>query len=164
MRRIWWPSSGRSWSRRHGMRLKLLLTLFVIAACGDGGGPRYREIYQDDIQGNWTFQLTDTAACAGPSFEHGTIAASLVFSSGELFLFIETPSRWSSGDLEGWVGGLFPHFVPGNAHLDFHSTPEGFFRFAGDLDNQLTLRGTVTDSLPMLSPNPCIYRARGSRN
>ena len=165
MRRIWWPSSAHSWSRGHGMRLKLLSSLFVIAACGDGGGPRYRKVYEGDIEGNWAFQLTDTAGCAGPNFEHPIIASTLVVDSSTLFLVIVTPSRWGSGDLEGWVEGWLPIYAPGKALLNFRSgPPQANFQFNGDLTDQLALRGTLTDSVPMLSPNPCIYRARGSHN
>jgi hypothetical protein len=165
MRRVWWPASARSWSRRHGVRFKVLSSLFLIAACGSSSAPRPLGIDIGDVQGNWAFQLTDTAGCAGPNFEHPIIASTLVVDSSTLFLWIVTPSRWSSGALEGGVSGWFPAYAPGKASLNFSSSPplQGF-RFAGDLTGQLSLRGTVTDSVPMLSPNPCIFRARGSHN
>jgi hypothetical protein len=137
----------------------------MLAACGDGGGPRYREVSRGEIEGNWMCQLTDTAGCAGSSFEHGTVATSLVFypEATAWWFTDEANSRWSSGNLEGWVSGSFPHYAPGTALLNFVSGPTQLFKFAGDLTDQLALRGRLTDSVPLLSPNPCIYRARGSR-
>jgi hypothetical protein len=146
------------------MRLKLLSSLFVIAACGDGGGPRPQEVSPGEVQGNWALQLTDTAGCAGPNFEHAIIAASLFLEPSTLFLRIDgNLSRWSSSDLSGWVEGWLPLYVNGMALLNLRSGPLANFQFIGGLSDQLTLRGTLTDSVPLLSPNPCIYRARGSR-
>jgi hypothetical protein len=165
---------------RHILRLFLqaLLAVGVVTACGSGGtGPSGRAIDASDVTGVWTVTLTDTAGCAGSNFTHSTVSVSVSIDPVGIPHAVDgLHSTWSSGSLSGWLLGSFTSRVPGGAHLFFTEGPTSplppdslrkIFEYSGTLSNELALSGTVTDpavgwQVSALSPNHCVYRARGT--
>ena len=162
-----------------GMKLlarRGLPALIALSACGDGpAAPDPEPLRPEQVNGNWNFQLTDTAGCGGADFAHGMIAAHMELESEppEIFAFID-PSRstWSSNGVAGWISGWFAVSVPGPVVLNFVIGQPGaesdlVFQVLGTVSGGYELTGRavdpVTGSVPTLSGSPCTYRIRGTR-
>ena len=153
-----------------------LLALIVLTACGDGpAAPDPEPLRPEQVNGNWTFQLTDTAGCGGEDFAHGTITARVALESEppDIFAFVDrTRSTWSSNGVAGWISGWFAVSVPGPVVLNFVIGQPGaesdlVFQVLGTVSGGYELTGRavdpVTGSVPTLSGSPCTYRIRGTR-
>ena len=154
-----------------------LLALIVLTACGDGpAAPDPEPLRPEQVNGNWTFQLTDTAGCGGEDFAHGTITARVALESEppDIFAFVDrTRSTWRSGGVSGWVGGWFGVSVPGGVLLNFAVGPadvdsDRVVQVLGELSGSYQLTGSATDPaagpVPALSANPCTYQVLGTRD
>ena len=163
-----------------GMKLlarRGLPALIALSACGGGPAePNLSPIRPDQVNGNWTFQLTDTAGCGGEDFAHGTITARVALESEppDIFAFVDrTRSTWRSGGVSGWVGGWFGVSVPGGVLLNFAVGPadvdsDRVVQVLGELSGSYQLTGSATDPaagpVPALSANPCTYQVLGTRD
>lgn len=166
----------------HAARRCVLLLATLTCACDT---PTQVRLGFTALLGDWSLQLTDTAGCSASSAPR-TIDFSIAQTGADtgqgllhIVLFLNGgTSTWHSGTLSGWMNGSITQYAPGHADLVFVTgipnpsmpdSPARVMKFWGTLSDQLALTGTLYDppwewvgvKAPVLSPEPCAYRARG---